>query len=178
MAVGVSHGPQGRSNRADPEPIATGRLAIESDGLNLVARFERIGDILLEPRALRASEILPEVLTDAGAVVTIAPAYRNVPPMGRREELRDQLESGTIDLITFTSSSTVSNFLTMLDAGSDEELHRLLDQTTIAAIGPITADTVREHGLRVDIQPERYTIGDMVQAIVAAYRDKAAQLAR
>jgi len=143
-----------------------------------LVRTEVKGSRILLPRALRASEILPEVLTDAGAVVTIAPAYRNVPPMGRREELRDQLESGTIDLITFTSSSTVSNFLTMLDAGSDEELHRLLDQTTIAAIGPITADTVREHGLRVDIQPERYTIGDMVQAIVAAYRDKAAQLAR
>ena len=141
-----------------------------------LVRTEVKGARILLPRALRASEILPEVLTDAGAVVTIAPTYRNVPPTGRREELRDQLESGTIDLITFTSSSTVNNFLTMLGAGSEEELHRLLDQTTIAAIGPITADTVREHGLRVDIQPERYTIGDMVQAIVASYRDKAAQL--
>ena len=82
---------------------------------------------------------------------------------------------GTVDLVTFTSSSTVTNFLTMIDAANDEELHRLLDQVTIAAIGPITAETIRERGLRVGIQPERYTISDMVQAIVAHYKDKARQ---
>ena len=133
------------------------------------------GSRILLPRALKASDLLPETLIDAGAEVTIAPVYQNVPPQGRKEELRDQLESGSIDLITFTSSSTVTNFLAMLDAGSDEELHRLMDAVRIAAIGPITAETVREHGLRVDIQPERYTIDDMVHAIVAAYRNKPGQ---
>ena len=121
----------------------------------------------------RASEILPEALTDAGATVTIAPVYQNVPPQGRKDELREQLESGSIDLVTFTSSSTVTNFLTMIDAGSKDELHQLLGKVKIAAIGPVTAETIREHGLQVDIQPQRYTINDMVQAIVAYYRDKA-----
>jgi len=138
-------------------------------------RTEVKGNRILLPRALRASEILPEMLIDAGAQVTIAPVYRNVPPQGPKEELRDQLLEGSIDLVTFTSSSTVTNFLTLIDAASDEELHRLLDRVTIAAIGPITAETIRAHGLRVDIQPERYTISDMVQAIVAHYRDKPRQ---
>jgi uroporphyrinogen III methyltransferase/synthase len=77
--------------------------------------------------------------------------------------------------VTFTSSSTVTNFLTMIDAKDTDELHRLLDPVTIAAIGPITAETIREHGLRVDIQPQRYTISDLVQAIVAHYRDTTRQ---
>ncbi len=133
------------------------------------------GNRILLPRALRASEILPETLSDAGATVTIAPTYRNIPPQGRKDELRDQLQDGLIDLVTFTSSSTVTNFLTMIDAGSTEELHQLLDKVKIAAIGPVTAETIRKHGLHVDIQPQRYTINDMVQAIVAYYRDKNVQ---
>jgi len=131
------------------------------------------GNRILLPRALRASEILPEALTDAGATVTIVPAYQNVPPQGRKDELRDQLLDGAIDLVTFTSSSTVTNFLAMIDADSTEELHRLLDKVKIAAIGPVTAETIREYGLHVDIQPQRYTINDMVQAIVAYYQEKA-----
>lgn len=138
-------------------------------------RTEVQGNRILLPRALRANEILPEMLADAGAQVTIAPVYRNVPPPGPKEELRDQLLEGSIDVLTFTSSSTVTNFLTLIDAANEEELHRLLDRVTIAAIGPITAETIREYGLSVDIQPERYTISDMVQAIVAHYRTAARQ---
>ncbi|NOQ45739.1 MAG: HemD protein, partial [Desulfobulbaceae bacterium] len=123
------------------------------------------------PRALQAREVLPEMLTKAGAEVTVAPVYQNVPPQGRKEELREQLTGGKIDLVTFTSSSTVTNFLTMVDATSDEELHRLMDKVTIAAIGPITAETVKESGLKVNIQPERYTIPDMVNAIIDYYRN-------
>ena len=130
------------------------------------------GDRILLPRALKAREILPEMLEAAGAEVTIAPVYRNVPPQGRKDELRHYLEQRAIDLVTFTSSSTVDNFLTMVDAESEEELHRLLDPVTIAVIGPITAKTVRKHGLRVDIEPDQYTIADMVRAIVAHYRQR------
>ncbi|MFP7754652.1 uroporphyrinogen-III C-methyltransferase [Thermodesulfobacteriota bacterium B35] len=128
------------------------------------------GARILLPRALRAREVLPETLTGAGARVTVAPVYQNVPPQGRKDELREQLADGFIDLVTFTSSSTVTNFLTMVDAASDEELQRLLAGVRIAAIGPITARTVEERGLTVDIQPERYTIPDLVDAIVAYYQ--------
>ncbi len=125
---------------------------------------------ILLPRALKAMETLPEMLTDAGADVTIAPVYQNIPPQGRKDELRDQLSEGDIDLVTFTSSSTVTNFLTMVDAKDATELHQLLDGVQFAAIGPITAETVRKNGLTVDIQPENYTIADMVDAIVDHYQ--------
>ena len=132
------------------------------------------GSSILLPRAEKAREVLPEMLTEAGARVTVAPVYRNVPPQGRKDELRQRLEERSIDLVTFTSSSTVDNFLTMVDADSPDELHRLLDPVKIAVIGPITAETVRKHGLRVDIQPREYTIGDMVHAIVNHYQHQAA----
>ncbi|WP_456388627.1 uroporphyrinogen-III C-methyltransferase [Desulfolithobacter sp.] len=127
------------------------------------------GTRILLPRALEAREVLPQRLTEAGAEVQVAPVYQNVPPQGRKEELREQLQRGMIDLITFTSSSTVHNFLTMIDARDHEELQRLMDGVTIAAIGPITARTVTDAGLKVDIQPERHTISDMIRAIVNHY---------
>ncbi len=124
---------------------------------------------ILLPRATKAREILPDTLNKNGAEVTIAPVYQNLPPKGRKHELRDQLENGEIDLLTFTSSSTVTNFLSMVDAQSQQELHQLLNKVAIAAIGPVTAKTVIESGLQVDIQPERYTIVDMVASIVSYY---------
>ncbi|WP_035274207.1 uroporphyrinogen-III C-methyltransferase [Desulfogranum japonicum] len=128
------------------------------------------GSKILLPRALRASEVLPETLTDAGAEVDVVPVYQNVPPQGRKEELRQQLVQGDIDLVTFTSSSTVTNFITMVAPEDEEELKQLMQGVTIAAIGPITAETIREAGLQVHIQPERYTIADMVRAIVRYYQ--------
>jgi uroporphyrinogen III methyltransferase/synthase len=73
-------------------------------------------------------------------------------------------------MVTFTSSSTVRNFLTMVDAVDQEELERLLAGVRIAAIGPITAKTVTDSGLKVDVQPDQYTIDSMVEKIVDFYR--------
>lgn len=128
------------------------------------------GQRIVIPRALVAREVLPDTLQKAGAEVVVAPVYQNVPPKGRKEQLREELAGKEIDMVTFTSSSTVTNFLTMVDAVSESELHELLDEVKIAAIGPITAKTVEENGLRVDVQPETYTIPDMVSAIVDHYR--------
>ncbi|WP_417909432.1 uroporphyrinogen-III C-methyltransferase [Candidatus Electronema sp. PJ] len=136
----------------------------------LIAAGEAQGKRFLLPRALKAMETLPEMLEDAGGVVTVAPVYQNVPPQGRKEELRTELSKGEVDLITFTSSSTVTNFLTMLDAQDEQELHHLLEQVKIAAIGPVTAETVRKHGLQVDIQPDKYTINELTEAIVGHCR--------
>ena len=128
------------------------------------------GNKILLPRALKAREILPEMLAQAGAEITIAPVYKNVPPQKRKKELRQLLENKEIELVTFTSSSTVHNFMTMIDAGTDEELDNLMKPVTIAVIGPITAKSIRKYGLDVDIQPEQYTITDMVRTIVGHYR--------
>ncbi len=127
------------------------------------------GRNILIPRAEKAREILPETLRGAGAQVTVTPVYKNVAPEGRQRELRDALESGKVDMVTFTSSSTVRNFLAMLGTEDSEEIRRLMKNVVIAAIGPITAKTVTDNGLQVDIQPESYTIPDLVQSIVEYY---------
>ena len=72
-------------------------------------------------------------------------------------------------MVTFTSSSTVRNFLAMVGAKDDAELKQLMHNVVIAAIGPITAKTVTDNGLKVDVQPEAYTIPDLVQEIVGHY---------
>ncbi len=128
------------------------------------------GSCILVPRAQEARETLPRMLGEAGARVVTAPVYRNVPRHDRAESLRHQLAEGEVDMVTFTSSSTVTNFCAMLGAATPEELIALLKDVRIAAIGPVTARTVEEHGLKVDVQPESYTIPDLVQAIVQWYR--------
>ncbi|PID41246.1 MAG: uroporphyrinogen-III C-methyltransferase [Proteobacteria bacterium] len=128
------------------------------------------GRNILIPRAKAAREILPETLRGAGAQVTVAPVYQNEQPQGRKDELRAELESGQIDMVTFTSSSTVKHFLTMVGANDQEELLELMAGVKVAAIGPITAKTVSDSGLDVDVQPETYTIPEMVRAIVAYYQ--------
>ncbi len=130
------------------------------------------GRNVLIPRAVKAREILPETLRGAGAQVTLVPVYKNSPPEGRKEELREELEAGKVDMVTFTSSSTVRNFLTMVDAKDQEELQRLLAGVKIAAIGPITAKTVTDNGLAVDVQPEQHTIPAMVDVVVEYYQER------
>ncbi|MCP4340629.1 MAG: uroporphyrinogen-III C-methyltransferase [Desulfobulbaceae bacterium] len=128
------------------------------------------GRNILIPRALHGRKILPETLRGAGAQVTVAPVYENCPAEGDKETLRGELENGGVEMITFTSSSTVRNFLTMLDAENQEELQQILAGIKIAAIGPITAKTVTDNGLQVDIQPEEFTIPGLIQSIVEYYR--------
>lgn len=128
------------------------------------------GQRIVLPRAMVARDVLPGMLKEAGADVVVAPVYQNVPPKGRKEQLREELAEHKVDMVTFTSSSTVTNFLTMVDASTEAELHELLGDVEIAAIGPITSKTVADNGLKVDVQPETYTITDMVDAIVDHYR--------
>ncbi len=130
------------------------------------------GRNILIPRALKGREILPETLRGAGAQVTVAPVYKNVPPKGRKDALREELEAGKVDMVTFTSSSTVRNFLTMVDAADRDELKKLLSGVKIATIGPITAKTVTDNGLTVDVQPETHTITEMILAIIDFYQQK------
>lgn len=127
------------------------------------------GRNVLIPRAMQAREILPETLRGAGAQVTVAPVYQNVLPADRKEALKEELAKGDVDMLTFTSSSTVRNFLSMLDAESEEQVKEMLDGVKIVAIGPITAKTVTDNGLSVDLQPESYTIAAMTEAIVEYY---------
>ncbi len=127
------------------------------------------GRNILIPRALQGREILPETLRGAGAQVTVVPVYQNCPAQGDKEFLRAELAKGCVDMVTFTSSSTVRNFLALLDDGQQIDLKKILAGVKIAAIGPITAKTVTDSGLKVDVQPEQHTIPAMIEAIVAYY---------
>jgi uroporphyrinogen III methyltransferase / synthase len=120
---------------------------------------------ILIPRADEAREILPEELAKRGAYVNVVPAYRTVIDASEAKALEEALRTGRVDAITFTSSSTVKNFLSML-AGKNME--QLLKSVVIAAIGPITADTARDAGLNVQIIAQEYTIKGLTEALVKA----------
>jgi len=127
------------------------------------------GTKILLPRALKAREILPGKLREGGAEVTVAPVYQNVRP-DDYAAVRQALEEKRIDMVTFTSSSTVRNFLEMLEIKNDEEFASLLGDVKIAVIGPITAKTALKNNLKIDVEPQTYTIPAMVDAIVDFYR--------
>jgi uroporphyrinogen III methyltransferase/synthase len=127
------------------------------------------GRNILIPRALQAREILPETLRGAGAQVTVVPVYQNCPAEGDKELLREELRKGTIDMVTFTSSSTVRNFLALLEDKEPGGVKSLLAGVKIAAIGPITAKTVTDSGLQVDVMPKEHTIAAMIEAIVVSH---------
>jgi uroporphyrinogen III methyltransferase / synthase len=128
------------------------------------------GQKILLPRALKAREILPEELAKAGAEVKVVPVYQNIRPEGKTEQLRRLFNDRKINVVTFTSSSTVDNFLYMLNAADRQELQNLLAGVYIAAIGPITARTVQQAGLQVHIQPETYTIPGLVERVQEFFR--------
>ena len=120
------------------------------------------GKRFLLPRAMVARDVLPETLRQWGAEIDVVPAYKTVLPRERSAAMLERLRSGEIDCLTFTSSSTVSNFFSLFEA---ETLLPLLQRVCIACIGPVTAKTAEEHGLRVEIMPSQYTIAGLAQAI-------------
>jgi uroporphyrinogen III methyltransferase / synthase len=136
--------------------------------LENLGREDVTGKRFLIPRALVAREILPDQLRQMGALVDVVPAYQTVPPKRKNQHFTRRLKDGAISVVTFTSSSTVTNFLDQLDA----DLKPYLDAVTFACIGPITADTARARGLTIDIIPKQYTVDALVQAIVDYYADK------
>ncbi|HSL00883.1 MAG TPA: uroporphyrinogen-III C-methyltransferase [Rubrobacteraceae bacterium] len=121
------------------------------------------GQKVLIPRARVAREILPDKLREAGAEVVVPTAYESVPSLEGRDILKARLGAGTVDCVTFTASSTVDNFV---GAFGVDEAARLLARTRVACIGPITADTARGHGIRVDAEAQEYTIPGLVGAVV------------
>jgi uroporphyrinogen III methyltransferase/synthase len=134
---------------------------------------------ILIPRALKARETLPEALGSAGAEVTVAPVYQNVLPQSSagehiQEDLRSVLQEKSVDMVTFTSSSTVKNFVKLLDVNSPDELQKLMTGIAVATIGPITAKTAVQFGLQVDVQPAEYTIPDLVDSIVMYFTSQPA----
>ncbi|NME27626.1 uroporphyrinogen-III C-methyltransferase [Megasphaera hexanoica] len=112
-------------------------------------------------RAEQARNVLPDRLHSAGARVTIAPAYRTVPASENRERLVSLLEEHALDLITCTSSSTVTSLLDLLGDRRD-----LLEPVPLACIGPVTAATCTREGLTPALTASTYTIEGLTQNIL------------
>ena len=125
------------------------------------------GKRFLIPRARVARDVLPEELRRRGAQVDVVEAYRTITPAASAERARVVFARHKPTIITFTSSSTVSNFLSLLPAdGRDTSLQVALEGVKLASIGPITSETLRRHGLGVDIEAREYTVPALVKAIV------------
>ena len=138
-----------------PESFVAESL-IESMGKDNIA-----GKKFLLPRAMVARKVLPDTLSEMGASIDVAPTYQTIIPEKFDSSFIQRLDEGNIDVITFTSSSTVTNFLNRV--GQDH--YEKLTGVTIACIGPITQKTAEDRGLKVSIVPEQYTVDGLISAI-------------
>ena len=142
-----------------PDLVPSGEQSSEG----LLAEFAEYDEVLdlvgrvLLPRADIATETLVAGLTDLGWEVEDVTAYRTVRAAPPAAETREALKGGGFDAVLFTSSSTVRNLVGI--AGKPHEA------SVLACIGPRTAETALELGLRVDVQPETATVGDLIEAL-------------
>jgi uroporphyrinogen III methyltransferase / synthase len=142
----------------------------QAEGIIAALAKENVrGRRVLIPRAEVAREILPDQLRELGAKVDVVSVYRTIVPAVDVEPLKQQLQEGRIDVVTFTSSSTVRNFVELL--GGAETARRLVTQAAIACIGPITARTSEEYGLTVTILPVHNTVPALAEAIAKHYSE-------
>ncbi len=129
---------------------------------SLIRPQERV----LLPRAAETRDVLVRELEAMGARVDEVAAYRTRAATGGSTSLRDALRGRAVDVVTFTSSSTVRNFAALWSPG---ELAPLMAGVTVACIGPITARTASALGLTTQIMPLEYTIPALARAIVAHF---------
>lgn len=118
---------------------------------------------VLLPRARVARDVLPEALARAGARVDVLPVYETQPSSARKDEVLEGLASGRIHCVTFGSSSTVGNFLSLIPADTLKQY----PDVRLACIGPVTAKTLEAAGLTCHIQPQDYTIPGLVNELIA-----------
>lgn len=124
---------------------------------------------ILLPRAKIATADLPNILRERGAHVDDIPLYDTVKVASENSDVIEKhLLGGKIDFVTFTSSSTVTNFLEMFPTHTAKNL---LAKVKVAVIGPTTEATATKHGVRVDIVAREASIESLVEAIIAEYRE-------
>lgn len=133
------------------------------------------GKKVLLARAAEARNVLVTELQQSGAIVEVVAAYRTVGVThedGQGREILRMLETQQLDILTFTSSSTVRNFMQWLMQCNRDVANSLLSNVAqharpkIACIGPITSQTAREFGLDVHIEAQEYTIAGLIEAII------------
>jgi len=122
--------------------------------LDALSSRDLSGKRVFFPRAEVAREVLPEKLAERGAEVVVAVAYRTVAPRVDPAYVRELFKDGGVSAVTFTSSSTVRNFVEMVGEGAKGYLKGVC----VACIGPVTAQTCREMGIDVTVVPRDYTV--------------------
>ena len=159
-AIGPATAQSLRDMRLQPDLIPE---ASTSEGVAEAFRaWDLQGARVLLPRAAEAREVIPETLRAAGASVDILDVYRNVVPQDATEQVKAWKAAGAeADWITFTSGSTVKNWLAL--AGHDS-----LQNTRIASIGPATSEVIRKHGMHVHAEAQPHTVPGLVDAILRA----------
>ena len=117
------------------------------------------GAKILLPKADIAPDRLAKGLIELGSLVEEISVYKTSPPKNARVEALQLFEKG-IDVVTFTSSSTVKNLIQILGDDTD-----ILRKSIIACIGPVTADAATELGLKVDITASEYTVEGLARSV-------------
>jgi uroporphyrinogen-III synthase len=156
------------------------RAAVEREGLKVaITPKEYVAESIVESlsdkvrgkrvllcRAKIARDLIPLELRRMGTFLDVVEAYENVIPQSSRVELRALLHDPLRrpHLITFTSSSTVKNYVALLGIRSGRS--RLVEGVLNASIGPVTSESLREYQLSVDVQPDEHTIPGLIEAIM------------
>jgi uroporphyrinogen-III synthase len=128
------------------------------------------GKRVLLVRAKVARDVIPRELRKAGAEVDVVEAYETIVPQSSRRRLQTALKDPEKrpDVVTFTSSSTVKNFMELIGVRNKIKPRSMLSGVRMASIGPVTSQTLRDCGLEVDIAAREFTIPGLVTAIVDA----------
>ncbi len=142
--------------------VASGRNDAEGLLAEFMAHLEPEGLRVLIPRSDIGRTVIADGLRAAGADVRSIPFYVNRRPEIDAGELRRALGTGELDVLTFTSPSTVDHFVEVLDAASLEAAGRAV----VAAVGRTTAAALERHGLTPDVVPARPDVKTLVQAVV------------
>jgi uroporphyrinogen III methyltransferase/synthase len=136
---------------------------------------EVAGRRILMPRSDQAGDELPGLLREAGAIVTDVVAYANAQPEVLSGPAFEALLRGDADAITFFSPSAFRHFATLLGSGA---LRRLSARVALAAVGPVTAEVIRQAGLPVAVQAPQATTGSLVAALERHFQMPAAEQRR
>lgn len=162
---------RGTAGRLAEHGIEPDIVPEEFRGEGLIEAFRAAGAgpgwRILIPRALEAREILPDTLREMGAEVDVVPVYRTVRAEVDLGIVR-ALRAGEVDCVTFTSPSTFTSFVSLVE-GVGVDIPGLMASTVTASIGPVTSQAMQMRGFEPTIEAEESTVPGLVAAIEAYY---------
>ena len=123
-------------------------------------------------RALKGRETLRDGLLNAGADLVDAPAYETVADAQNADLVKERLAQGGVDVVTFTSGSTVENFLKALETEGASDAAALLQSAAVAAIGPVTRAAAEARGLKVDMTAPEASVESLAEAVINYFAGK------